>query len=165
MASLDCLRYPPRDVGEFGSQGRWRHCVETAAWVCLSPCSAARAWHPLHTRITKVRVCTLSCRNALITGRWLISKRRFVEAFLSLAKYRGSELLAARELYYIHAQMQYEEILIQKSGVAVKASFFTRIIELFTIPRLRRAVQASGIVMIAQQMCGSEYFGRSSLME
>jgi sugar porter (SP) family MFS transporter len=86
--------------------------------------------------------------------RWLMSKGRLVEAFKALTKYRGSELLAARELYYIHVQMQQEEILIQQSGVAVNANVFTRIVELFTIPRLRRAVQASGIVMIAQQMCG-----------
>ena len=31
---------------------------------------------------------------------------------------------------------------------------FTRFIELFTIPRVRHATWASGIVMIAQQMCG-----------
>lgn len=85
-----------------------------------------------------------------------MSKGRFVDAFLALNKYRGTELLAARELYYIHAQMQYEEILIHQSGVAVSANVFTRFVELFTIPRLRRAVQASGIVMIAQQMCGSK---------
>jgi hypothetical protein len=94
--------------------------------------------------------------------RWLMSKGRLVEAFKALTKYRGSELLAARELYYIHVQMQQEEILIQQSGVAVNANVFTRIVELFTIPRLRRAVQASGIVMIAQQMCGSKLL-RSTL--
>ncbi|KAF9698407.1 hypothetical protein EKO04_003880 [Ascochyta lentis] len=86
--------------------------------------------------------------------RWLMSKKRFQEAYQSLVRYRGSELLAAREIYYIHAQMQHEQLLIEQSGVAVHANVFTRIIELFTIPRLRRAVQASGIVMIAQQMCG-----------
>lgn len=86
-----------------------------------------------------------------------MSKGKYVDAFLALDKYRGSDLLAARELYYIHAQMQYEQVLVHQSGVAVNANVFTRIVELFTIPRLRRAVQASGIVMIAQQMCGSEY--------
>jgi len=67
---------------------------------------------------------------------------------------RNTPLQAARELYYIHAQLQQEELLIQESGVAVHANMFTRFIELFTIPRIRRATQASGIVMIAQQMCG-----------
>ena len=79
-----------------------------------------------------------------------------MKAYQSLLRLRSSPLQAARELYYVHAQMQYEEVLVRESGVAVKANFFTRLVELFTIPRLRRAVQASGIVMIAQQMCGSK---------
>lgn len=37
-------------------------------------------------------------------------------------------------------------------------NFFTRAVELFSVPRIRRATQASGIVMIAQQMCGSKAF-------
>ncbi|KAJ9608085.1 hypothetical protein H2200_007073 [Cladophialophora chaetospira] len=86
--------------------------------------------------------------------RWLMSKGRQMKAYQSLLRLRSAPLLAARELYYVHAQMQQEEVLIQESGVAVKANFFTRLVEIFTIPRLRRAVQASGIVMIAQQMCG-----------
>ncbi|GAM88199.1 hypothetical protein ANO11243_062300 [Dothideomycetidae sp. 11243] len=86
--------------------------------------------------------------------RWLISKKRHMEAFKSLSRYRGSDLLAARELYYIHAQMRQEELITAQAGFAVNANVFTRFAELFTIPRLRRAVQASGIVMIAQQMCG-----------
>ena len=34
------------------------------------------------------------------------------------------------------------------------SNFFVRFVELFSVPRVRRATQASGIVMIAQQMCG-----------
>jgi hypothetical protein len=52
--------------------------------------------------------------------------------------------------------LRQEEILIEESGIAVHSNFFTRFAELFTIPRVRRATQASGIVMIAQQMCGSK---------
>jgi hypothetical protein len=57
-------------------------------------------------------------------------------------------------LYYIHALLVQEDVLIEESAVRTKGNFFTRVIELFTIPRIRRATQASGIVMIAQQMCG-----------
>ena len=77
-----------------------------------------------------------------------------MKAYRSLTRFRNTELQAARELYYVHAQMQEEELLIAASGVAVNANVFTRFVELFTIPRVRRATQASGIVMIAQQMCG-----------
>jgi len=95
-------------------------------------------------------------RIQLTACRWLVSKNRYAKAYQSLLKFRGSEILAARELYYVYAQTQQEEILVKESGVAVKANVFTRIVELFTIPRIRRAVQASGIVMIGQQMCGSK---------
>lgn len=86
-----------------------------------------------------------------------MKKGRFAQAYKSLLRFRGTEIQAARELYYIHAQMQQEEILIAASGIAVRANMFTRFVELFTIPRVRRATQASGIVMIAQQMCGSKW--------
>ena len=88
--------------------------------------------------------------------RWLMSKNKHRKAYDALLRYRGSKLLAARELFYVYAQMQAEEALVEEAGLAVHANMFTRLVEIFTIPRMRRAVQASGIVMIAQQMCGSE---------
>ena len=36
-----------------------------------------------------------------------------------------------------------------------KGRYLTRFIQLFTIPRVRRATLAAFVVMIAQQMCGS----------
>jgi hypothetical protein len=90
--------------------------------------------------------------------RWLMKKGRHHQAYKSLLRVRNIPLQAARDLYYIHAQLNLEELLIEESGVAKTDNFFTRFFELFTIPRLRRATQASGIVMIAQQMCGSKYY-------
>ncbi|KAI8237265.1 putative metabolite transport protein YfiG [Colletotrichum sp. SAR 10_96] len=55
---------------------------------------------------------------------------------------------AARDLYYIHIQLQVEAEIIGRSNYA------KRFVELFTIPRVRRATLASFTVMIAQQMCG-----------
>ena len=88
--------------------------------------------------------------------RWLMKKGRHSKAYASLLRLRNTPLQAARDLYYIHAQLIAEEMLIEEMGVAKTDNFFTRFIELFTVPRLRRATQASGIVMIAQQMCGSK---------
>jgi hypothetical protein len=88
--------------------------------------------------------------------RWLMKKGRHSEAYQSLLRLRSTPLQSARDLYYIHAQLVYEELLIEEMGVAKTDNFFTRFLEIFTIPRLRRATQASGIVMIAQQMCGSK---------
>ncbi|KFY55622.1 hypothetical protein V496_06944 [Pseudogymnoascus sp. VKM F-4515 (FW-2607)] len=86
--------------------------------------------------------------------RWLLKKRRVSKAYRSLVRLRNSELQAARDLYFIHAQLVYEDALLEKSGLSKNSNMFTRFIELFTIPRLRRATQASGVVMLAQQMCG-----------
>ncbi|RMZ82071.1 hypothetical protein DV737_g2221, partial [Chaetothyriales sp. CBS 132003] len=86
--------------------------------------------------------------------RWLMKKGKHAAAYNSLKRLRNSELQAARDLYYIHALLVHEEVLIEESGVGSNGNFFTRVIELLTIPRIRRATQASGIVMIAQQMCG-----------
>ncbi|KFY14267.1 hypothetical protein V492_02729 [Pseudogymnoascus sp. VKM F-4246] len=86
--------------------------------------------------------------------RWLLKKRQVSKAYRSLVRLRNSELQAARDLYFIHAQLVYEDALLEKSGLSKNSNMFTRFIELFTIPRLRRATQASGVVMLAQQMCG-----------
>jgi len=86
--------------------------------------------------------------------RWLLKKGRVEKAYKSLLRLRNSPLQAARDTYFIHAQLMYEDALLEESGLAKNGNMFTRFIELFTIPRLRRATQASGVVMIAQQMCG-----------
>ena len=80
--------------------------------------------------------------------RWYIKKKRFQDAFRSLLILRNHPLLAARDLYYINAQIEVESDIIGESN------YFKRFGELFTIPRVRRATLASFVVMIAQQMCG-----------
>ena len=80
--------------------------------------------------------------------RWYIKKGRYEKAFASLKRLRNTELQAARDLYYIFAQIRIEETLVKKTN------YVTRFIQLFTIPRVRRATLASFTVMIAQQMCG-----------
>lgn len=80
--------------------------------------------------------------------RWYMKKDRYPQAMRSLLKLRNHPLQAARDLYYIHAQLEVEREVMQGSTYA------QRFIELFTIPRLRRATLASFVVMISQQMCG-----------
>ncbi|KAF2825043.1 hypothetical protein CC86DRAFT_468286 [Ophiobolus disseminans] len=86
--------------------------------------------------------------------RWLIKKGQHKKAYQSLLRLRNSPLQAARDLYYIHAQIKAEDAMIEAQSVAKTDNMITRFIELFTIPRIRRATQASGIIMTAQQMCG-----------
>jgi len=80
--------------------------------------------------------------------RWLMKKNRYKEAYKSLCVLRRANIQAARDLYYIHAQLIIEQDIVGKNN------YVTRFIQLFTIPRVRRATLASFIVMLAQQMCG-----------
>ncbi|KAF9035249.1 hypothetical protein BJ165DRAFT_1511010 [Panaeolus papilionaceus] len=80
--------------------------------------------------------------------RWYMKKGRYTDAYKSFVRLRNSELQAARDLYYVHAQLK-EEMVVLKG-----TTYFSRFYELFTIPRVRRATLASFVVMIAQQMCG-----------
>jgi len=61
---------------------------------------------------------------------------------------RHSQLQAARDLYYIHVQLTEEAKIIRADN------YIVRFLELFTVPRIRRATIAAFTVMIAQQMCG-----------
>jgi len=88
--------------------------------------------------------------------RWLITKGKYYRAYKSLLKLRNSPLQAARDLHMIHLQLEVEKRMLADSGASETDSMFVRFVQLFRVPRLRRAVQASGIVMIAQQMCGSK---------
>jgi hypothetical protein len=86
-----------------------------------------------------------------------MKKNRYAAAHKSFLRLRNTPLQAARDLYYTHALLTQEEMLVREAGLKPESNFFTRFFELFTIPRVRRATQASGIVMIGQQMCGSGY--------
>ena len=88
--------------------------------------------------------------------RWLLKKGRVQDAYKSLVRLRIDRLFAARDIYTIYAQIEMEEEANRAEGIS-HSNFFSRFIELFTIPRNRRATQASGIVMAAQQFCGSKY--------
>ena len=80
--------------------------------------------------------------------RWYIKKRRLRNAYRSLLRLRKHRVQAARDLYYINAQIEIEHQIIGKS------TYLSRFFQLFTVPRIRRATLAAFTVMIAQQMCG-----------
>ncbi|KAH9940403.1 MFS sugar transporter [Epithele typhae] len=77
--------------------------------------------------------------------RWLMNNGRYEEAFTSLRRLRYSDIQAARDLYYIHVQLEAEKEIQQGRNLFR---------ELFTVPRNRRATLASTIVMFMQQFCG-----------
>lgn len=80
--------------------------------------------------------------------RWLMKKGRMLDAWKSMRRLRHSDIQAARDLFYAYAIYSEENKIVQGR------TYFSRLTELFTIPRCRRATLAAAVVMIAQQMCG-----------
>ncbi|KAL8823122.1 MAG: hypothetical protein Q9191_006153, partial [Dirinaria sp. TL-2023a] len=77
--------------------------------------------------------------------RWLIKKNRVDKAFHAFQRIRGSDLQAARDLYYCYVNVEIER-KVSRGRNLVK--------EMFTVGRNRRAALASWIVMFMQQFCG-----------
>lgn len=98
--------------------------------------------------------------------RFLIRKREYAKAFVCLRQLRGTDIQAAKDLYYIHSQLQIETELFHGKppeqwwranpyqDEVEEQSFFQRVKSLFTVPRNRRACMAAFLVMLAQQLCG-----------
>ncbi|KAI9147606.1 putative polyol transporter 2 [Paramyrothecium foliicola] len=80
--------------------------------------------------------------------RWYMKKGRYLDAWKSMVQLRHHPLQVARDMYYISSQLEIENELMGKSN------YVTRFVQLFTIPRVRRANLAAFTVMIAQQLCG-----------
>ncbi|RPD60523.1 hypothetical protein L226DRAFT_570024 [Lentinus tigrinus ALCF2SS1-7] len=78
--------------------------------------------------------------------RWYMMKGHYMQAFRSLRRLRHTDLQAARDLYYIHVLLEAEREVNKRAP--------NRFLELFTVPRNRRATLASSILMFMQQFCG-----------
>ena len=77
--------------------------------------------------------------------RWLIKKNRIDKAYEAFIRLRPSEIQAARDLYYAFVNVE-----IERKASAGR----NMVLELFTVPRNRRAAWAAWIVMFMQQFCG-----------
>ncbi|CAZ85640.1 unnamed protein product [Tuber melanosporum] len=77
--------------------------------------------------------------------RWYIKKGNYESAFRSLIRLRHSKIQAARDLIYIDVLLEAEKRISNRRN---------RLVEVFTVPRNRHALQASLTVMIMQQFCG-----------
>jgi len=80
--------------------------------------------------------------------RWLIQHGKIHKAYTNFRILRPTDIQAARDLYYAHIGVELERKINKGKN------FFTMFIELFTVPRNRRAAIASWIVMFMQQFCG-----------
>lgn len=103
--------------------------------------------------------------------RFLIQRNRYADAYKSLLELRGTSIQAARDLYYIHAQLQTEAVIVwnpdegqswwlEREEIYAyqnwikRSNFFKRMKYLATNSRTRRACTAALIVMLSQQLCG-----------
>ncbi|KIV82060.1 hypothetical protein PV11_04196 [Exophiala sideris] len=81
---------------------------------------------------------------------WYIKNERYDNAFQSLCRLRNTELQAAGDVYSTYLQRRAKT----KVEDSEEPTFARKIMELFTIPRIRRATMASYVVMLSQQLCG-----------
>lgn len=90
-------------------------------------------------------ICIYMCPES---PRWYMKKGKYVKALKSYYRIRKAPIIAARDLYYSH--VLYMEELAEARG----AGYMRRLIDCFTVPRIRRATVGASVVMFAQQLCG-----------
>lgn len=76
--------------------------------------------------------------------RWYMSKDRHEKAYRSMVRLRYTKVQAARDIFYMHTLLEAERESMVLGQNKIK--------EMFTVPRNRRALQASEIVMFMQQV-------------
>ena len=82
-----------------------------------------------------------------------MSQGRHYKAYESMVKLRYNKVQAARDVFYMHTLLEAEEELkANKKNIAL---------ELVTVPRNRRALIASEIVMFMQQVHPPPFFSPS----
>ncbi|KAI9888221.1 MAG: hypothetical protein M1814_000957 [Vezdaea aestivalis] len=89
-----------------------------------------------------------------ITGlkspRWYMSKNRHAKAYRSMCRLRFSKAQAARDVFYMSTLLEAEsDMNLQRN----------KLLELVTVPRNRRAMLASEIVMFMQQLTSFKFCG------
>jgi len=93
--------------------------------------------------------------------RWLMKHNKHDKAFRSFLKLRAHPIISARDFYYSHVNFEEEK------RIAGGSNYFSRMRDIFTVPRIRRANYGASTVMLAQQMCGINIisFYSSSIFE
>lgn len=91
--------------------------------------------------------------------RWHLSRGEISKAYDCMRIIRNSDVQAARDTFYAHVLLMEEQEM--KRGK-------NQLVELFTVPRNRRAAWAAFIVMFMQQFCGINviaYYSSNIFME
>ena len=133
---------------------RWQ--LWTAFGIFLGFCAnaavkdtGARAWrYQLGSAFIPAVPLTFGVFFCPESPRWYLKKGRLPDAWRAMQRLRKTRLQAARDLFYAYV------LFTEEQKVVRGRTYVTRLTELFTIPRCRRATLAAGVVMLGQQMCG-----------
>ncbi|KAI4119349.1 MAG: hypothetical protein LQ345_000728 [Seirophora villosa] len=85
--------------------------------------------------------CVFMCPES---PRWYMSKGRHYKAYQSMCKLRYNKVQAARDIYYMHTLLETEN--------SSKQCRKNKFVEIITVPRNRRAMIASELLMFLQQV-------------
>ncbi|KAF7874310.1 hypothetical protein EAF04_002982 [Stromatinia cepivora] len=77
--------------------------------------------------------------------RWYMGKGRHQKAYQAMCRLRHTRVQAARDIFQMHMLLEAENNM---------GGGQNKIMQLFTVPRIRRAMVASEITMFMQQFCG-----------
>ncbi|RMY12355.1 hypothetical protein D0867_07791 [Hortaea werneckii] len=99
-----------------------------------------------------------------------LRRPRVPKVLNTLVLLRGHSILAAKELFYVHCQMEVEKHAYLKKDPEASSragsstrqmktfrgrpTYLTKLGQLFVVPRIRRAMMAAVVCMISQQLCG-----------
>ena len=143
----------------------WLNCLAPTARISFHSRRTFADWDIFLPRYAVKCEYTSQGLICLESPRWYIKKHRYHDAFNALQRLRNTSLQAARDLYYIHAQVRLEEMMLGDGDITIfegeqqysaSGKYSSRFMQLFSIARVRRATLAAFVVMIAQQMCGSK---------
>ena len=116
--------------------------------VCLEAFTGSMVWRTQLASAFIPAVPLLAIHSVPESPRWLMKKNRYPQAWKALCRLRHDSIQAARDMYYVHVQLELERQVMRSD------SYFKRLSELFRIPRVKRATLAASTVMLAQQLCG-----------
>ena len=122
----------------------WRLMLGSTVVLPLIVCAQVYFCPESPRYVTCLSVC--ATRMLLTEPRWYIQHNRPEKAFRSFQRLRHCDLQAARDTYYTYVGVELERQALMGKNL------FTQFVELFTIPRNRRAAWASWIVMFGQQV-------------
>ena len=131
-----------------GSVGlNWRLMMASACFPAIFVCCFV-FWCPESPRwyMSKVSLGTTSRRHFFVERSLIFAQGKHYKAYESMCRLRYIKVQAARDLFYMQTLLEAE------SAIVIQGKW--KILELVRVPRNRRAMLASEIVMFMQQFCG-----------